>query len=93
MSNSSRQVQKQENRNVVSIEGSEMITEYAEKYSPRARPGPVSRLMETDVLTDARQVFEKQLFFWRFLQKWWIHNNNNNRELIERFQKLKALYN
>ena len=77
-----------------------MITEYAEKYSPRARPGPVSRLMETDVLTDARQICEKQLlFFWSFLQKWWIHNNNNNnnnnnnRELIERFQKLKALYN
>ena len=45
---SCRKIQKQENLNVVIIEGSEKIVEYAEKNSVYAVPGPVSRLMDAE---------------------------------------------
>ena len=43
-----RKIQKLKNRNVVIIEGSEKIVEYAEKNSLCAVPGPVNRLMDAD---------------------------------------------
>ena len=50
------EVQKQKDRNVVFIEGSGQIIEYAEKNSLRAVPGPISRLVDAEqiVLTDVR---------------------------------------
>ena len=45
---SCRKIQKQENRNVLLIKGSEKIVEYTEKNSLCAVPGPVSRLMNAE---------------------------------------------